>query len=356
MRLIHALIFTLALLLAATLATRWGFLTSALFVVLMATILNRPKARLCLTLSVAEILMDTLEAFKTELPGMLNYASDFSTKNAVKGDKITAHLALKPTVRDVDPVTGFANSAALAENLLEDVSVTLDQLKHVPVRVNMLSQLAAKKDLYKVAIRDQGYVLAKHVVDAALTKAATNFSNSLSMAPALVDVDALETIRNRANAQGMSREGRYGVVSTPFASALQNDPRTGSKQFNAQLNGAQGYRVFKNIGGFEVIWEYPDLPAGVSGFFGDRRAIGIATAMPHNLSHVARDLGIPEVMRMDQVTDPETGLQMSGVSWQAPGTGDLFLTTAILFGLVVGNDGGAPGAVVDNAGLLVRPS
>ena len=52
--------------------------------------------------------------------------------------------------------------------------------------------------------------------------------------------------------------------------------------------------------------------------------------------------------------DPETKLQLLGVQWQEVGTGDVYVSCAILFGIAAGNQGGAPGSICDNAGLLVR--
>jgi hypothetical protein len=51
--------------------------------------------------------------------------------------------------------------------------------------------------------------------------------------------------------------------------------------------------------------------------------------------------------------DEHTGLEMTGIAWQEVGTGDLYVSAAILFGLGLGNQNGTPGSKTDNAGLLI---
>jgi hypothetical protein len=59
-------------------------------------------------------------------------------------------------------------------------------------------------------------------------------------------------------------------------------------------------------------------------------------------------------MDFNSITDKESGLELAAISWQEAGTGDVFLTAAILFGVGVGNQNGAAGTMTDNAGCLIR--
>lgn len=109
----------------------------------------QPDGYLRTTLSVPEILMDVLDAFKTEIPFMLDaFTTDFSSETAVKGDSITAHVSHLPAVKNYDPTLGFSANAATADSLLEDVPLTLSGFKHVPVKITWLTQLASKIPLY----------------------------------------------------------------------------------------------------------------------------------------------------------------------------------------------------------------
>ena len=58
-------------------------------------------------------------------------------------------------------------------------------------------------------------------------------------------------------------------------------------------------------------------------------------------------------MKFYQLRDEDSGLELTGISWQEGGTGDVYVTAAILFGTHVGNGNGAPGSQTDNAGCLI---
>jgi len=344
----------------------WGFQAPALALflclIVASALLRDQETALHATLSVPELLLDVMEAFKLELFPIRMWTTDFSSQTAVKGDKITAHIATVPTTTTYDPVTGFANNATAAESLLLDVSVTLNQLRICPVQVKFLSQLSSKMPLYREATRNTGFALAKFVMDYGLSKCTmTNFTSAFGtgnvIAAANFNLDALESIRTQCNTQKMAGTGRFGIIGSPYAQSLQNDDRVKSDLFYAQLNGDRGYRVFRNIAGFEEIIEYPDLltAAGgnIGGFFGDRRSVVIATRQV-DFANAAAELGVPQIMEFIPLTEPQTGLTMTGAGWQAAGTGDVFFSPALLFDVSAGNAGGTAGTGTDAAGLIAK--
>ena len=72
------------------------------------------------------------------------------------------------------------------------------------------------------------------------------------------------------------------------------------------------------------------------------------------MESAAESLGLKHpTMNFYPLRDSESGLELSGMSWREGGTGDIYLTAAILFGTTVGNGGGAPGSMTDNAGCLI---
>lgn len=312
------------------------------------------------TLSVPEILQDVMQAFRLETPelfGTEGFGTDFSSQTAVLGDKITAHIDILPTAAAYNPAqgVGFYNGVQDVTAIIADVPVTLNQFQHVPVRVKWLTQLSSKLPLYKRAVSNIGYVLGKLVVDAALAQVAGNFSNKIVINPANVSLDSLESIRSQLNLQKTLNRPRWGLATTPFSAALQNDDRVKSSLFYGALNGDEGYRVFRKISGFSWIREYPDLSLignNISAFFADPRAIAVATRRP-DFSNAAAQLGCPEVMRFFPLSDPLSGINAVGVMWQEPGTGDVIVSVGILFGIGAGNQGGAAGTITDNAGVVV---
>lgn len=197
--------------------------------------------------------------------------------------------------------------------------------------------------------------MAKYIFDQALAQiTSANFSNSILGPTSAIDLDWLENARGILNLQKVSPYDRFGIVSTKFAEALQNDTRVSSKLFYGILNGGESYRIFRNICGFKWLAEYPDLPTtgNLTAFFGDKRSLITATRQI-KFSNAAEQLNVNEIMQFYPIADPESKIQMTGVAWQQPGTGDVYVSSAVLFGNAGGSNGGATGAVTDNAGLRV---
>ena len=357
------ILFTIALFAAVLLAVLGHPFIAAFMLLLTGSLLYpTPRARLNAnpTLSVPELLQDVLQAFRLETPmlfGPDGFGTDFSSQTAVLNDKITEHIDILPVAANYDPTAGvgFYSGVQNVETLIADVPVTLNNFKHVPVRIKWLTQLASKMPLYKRAVSNIGYVLGKLVVDSALAQIAGNFSNKIVINPANVSLDSIEAIRSQLNLQKALGKPRWGLTNTPFAAALQNDDRVKSSLFYGALNGDEGYRVFKSLGGMSRISEYPDFANvgnNISAIFADPRAICVATRKP-DFSNAAAQLGCPEVMRFFPLSDPESGINAVGVMWQEPGTGDVIVSVGILFGIGAGNQGGANGTITDNAAVVV---
>ena len=91
----------------------------------------------------------------------------------------------------------------------------------------------------------------------------------------------------------------------------------------------------------------------LSGFFFEPSAVALVTGLPEHTFDIAAALGIPTQGRHYVVTDPETGMSLLGIEWQEPGTFDLYLTVAAMWGSAVGAQSGAAGAITDKAGYRV---
>ena len=350
---------------AIILAAVIGLLHSsiAVFAVLLiaAALINagyRPGQCLRVTLSVPELSQLVLEAFKVQTPELFEpggFALDIESKTARLNDKITSHIGAVPTTANYDPTpgVGFASGVQDATDLLTDVPVTLSYFKHVPIRIKWLSQISSKINL-SIALMEQGYALRKLLIDTALgVVLPANFTYQKATDPANINLDTIEAIRSKLNSQKAAPFGRFGIVSTAFAGALQADQRIGSSLFYNMLNGDTAYRRYKNLAGFANVYEYPDFPstANLQGYFGDRRGI-IVAVRPIDFAQVTPEaLGIPKIMSFTPMVDAETGLPFVAVGWQDPGTGDLYVSIGILFGVAGGNQGGAAAAITDRAGV-----
>jgi hypothetical protein len=360
MKRIQTIIYICALAVAVAIASAGDQLVALILLSIVGAALSRPKARCCaVTLSVPELLADVLEAFKLELPEIFEpggFARDFSSDTARLGDTITAHLSHVPVTGAYDPNNGgFKNAVQDVTTLIEDVQVTLNEMPVCTVRQAWLSRTASKLDPYKSAVKNLGFGLAKGIWDGVLSRAAVHCSNSMPLAPVLFNLDALDgPVRERCNAQKMTTSNRMLFVSTPLASALGADDRVRSSLFLGQKIEATGFRVWRNVGGFREIREYPDIVnAGVSGLALDPRLVGLAIRKLRTQQDAADQLGVPRVMDFHSTRESQTGLELTAVDWQEGGTGDVFFSVAVLLGKRVGNGGGAPGSGTDNAGLLI---
>lgn len=321
---------------------------------------NRPGQFYAVTLSVPEILADVLDAFKLETPelfGPNGFGHEFKSDKAVLGETVKAKISHVPIVGDYDRAAGgFKNATQDVTGLIEDVPCTMDQFKVVVINVNYITQLASQVQLYQEAIRNFGYALGKYVIDYALTKVTpANFSNEVVVPLANMNLDTIDiNVREQLNLQKAYSRGRFCLLNTPAASKFGSDDRVRSALYYNDRQQDEGFRKWKSIGGFNWLREYTDLYAAnnMIGFAGDHRSLSVVTR-GIDFGNAAKQLGIPEVMSFYPMTDPETGISMTGVGWQEAGTGDVYVGAGILFGVSAGCQGGAAGTITDNAGVRI---
>lgn len=215
-----------------------------------------------LTLSVSEILDDLIVSFTTEFPILTKMGLDFRGTTLKLNKAEIAHITTLPTASTFNAGSGgYGYGAQSARALLADVSVTPDQHPTCPLYWEHLNQISDDKNKYAEAIRLTGYVLVKGVIDNILAGVTTrNFSKEVVTAVADFDYDAVAAITTAANTQKMLPIGRVMIVSSAVAEVLDRDSRITSKDYSGQQTGGKGIRSFKNVGGFELIQEYPDMP------------------------------------------------------------------------------------------------
>lgn len=213
------------------------------------------------TLSATLILRETLAAYRTLFPFMGRFGTAFDDKPLRLNDTVIAHIRALPTAAAYDGTTGYQVSGNSARSLLIDIPITVDSHQHVPLKFEHLNLIKDQKDVWQGAIGDAAYVLGKTMVDTVLAKAkGSNISYSATYTAANSDLDAISEITTTMNTNGASPTGRIGLVSPAVASSLELDTRVASRDYYGALTGGAGLRVFRNVGGFEAIYEYPNLP------------------------------------------------------------------------------------------------
>jgi len=340
--------------LAAVLPQSAGWLPSLVGIWIAGALLAQPRpARLCATLTVAEILADVLMAFKTRVPGLRFFASDFSDQEVKYGQQIIAHLPTIPTAYDHVAASGYNNNAQSARSLLTDVPITMNQWKDVPIKILVADATQDRSKNYLKTISNAGYVLGKAVVDYALTLAvAANFSRSTTESISNTSSETLGNVRKDMNTV-KAGVPRYMLCNSDFFGALDNDPRITSGDYYGQRSEENPFGNLRSCKGFSEIQEYPDFPANsenLAAFGFDSRAIGIATRLPVDSTELAGQLGLPVTYKKEIVTDPESGLSIVGFGWIDANTHNIYLTSSVMFGAVAGSQAGSAGDKTDYAG------
>jgi len=315
---------------------------------------------MALTLSTAQILDLVMDAFKVRLPFLVSaFATDFSAERAQLNQTVNARIASLPTVQSYDSSTGYKANAAESESLLDDVPVTINQHKHVPVKLDFLKEAESVRqiNLLEEATANCGYVLAKSMADYCLGLVlAANFSESSTYSHANSDLDMLANVRTDLNAKGANTVGRFGIVNSDVMTTLTSDSRIASGDYHGQRINGEALGHLQGIQGFANVWEYPDMPTNsenLSSFFGTKESILLATRVPSDTDEVARAMGIPQIASFDTMTDEDTGLTLLGIKWIEQGTFDVYCTVAVMYGATAGMQGGSAGDKTDYAGHRV---
>lgn len=312
---------------------------------------------MALTLSTTQILDLVMDAFKVRVPFLVSaFATDFSSERAKFNQTVNARIAGLPTVQSYDATNGYKANAAEAKSLMNDVPVTINQHKHVPIKLDFLDEASSVNqiNLLEEATMNCGYVLAKSIADYCLALTlSTNFSQSSTYSVANSDLDMLANVRTDLNAVGANTLGRFGIVNSDVMTTLTSDARIASGDYHGQRINGEALGHLMGIQGFANIWEYPDMPnnsENQTAFFGTKESIILATRVPNDTNEVARAMGIPQIASFETLTDPDTGLTLLGIKWIEQGTFDVYCTVAVMYGAVAGNQGGSTGDKTDYAG------
>lgn len=315
---------------------------------------------MALTLSTTQILDLVMDAFKVRLPFLVSaFATDFSSESAKLNQTVNARIASLPSVQSYDASTGYKANAAESKSLLDDVPVTIDQHKHVPIKLDFLDAASTVNqiNLLEEATANCGYVLAKSMADYCLAQVlAANFSESSVYSTANSDLDMLANVRTDLNAVGANTVGRFGIVNSDVMTTLTGDSRIASGDYHGQRINGEALGHLQGIQGFANIWEYPDMPANaenLTSFFGSRESILLATRVPSDTNEIARAAGIPQIANFETMTDEDTGLSLLGIKWIEQGTFDVYCTVSVMYGAAAGMQGGSAGDKADYAGHRV---
>lgn len=240
------------------------------------------------TLSVEEILADTIDAIKINVPGIDKMSTNFKPSSLKLDKEYTAHIAAVPSVTEyVAGSGGYQANATDIRTLLTDVPVVVDQHPKVSLYATHLNAIADDKKEYSKVISNTGFALAKSMMLHVAGKFnGRTISQSSTFTTGNSDYDMLDNIRGDMNGVGANPMGRVGVVNTAVASSIALDTRVLSKDYHGDLQAVNAHRIFRNVAGFEEVMEWPELPTNN----GD--AIAITAAASGDLVTTASDHGL----------------------------------------------------------------
>lgn len=220
------------------------------------------------TLTSQEILRDVIKGFVKWFPGFGMIGGEFRATKLKLNQRYTAHIPSIPATSTYDATTGYANGATNIRTLLQDVDVVVNNHPTCPLEWLHLDQIKDIKQEWDECMSLSGYALAKAAVDASIFGKMTTryFSQEYVTTIANFDFDALSAITTAANGEGVAGKGMLPIgrvlfVSSAVAEVLAADARLTSKDYAGQQPGGEGYRQWRNVGGFALIQEYPDLAA-----------------------------------------------------------------------------------------------
>jgi len=123
------------------------------------------------------------------------------------------------------------------------------------------------------------------------------------------------------------------------------DAATNTFKVSATVGGAAVNIADAGTGTHTVVgWEK------LTGFFFEQSAVAIRAGIPRQSADLAAQLGIPQTMAMEVMSDPDSGFSLALMKWQEPGTADLYISPTAIWGSSVGKQWGAANGITDKGG------
>lgn len=281
-----------------------------------------PLALGAATLTPQQILLDVIAGFRKWFPGFGQIGTDLRQGPLKLNMRHTAHIASIPATSTYDATTGYANGATNARSLLTDVGVMVNNHPTVPLKWLHLDQIKDIKQKWDECMSLAGYALAKSCVDAGIFGKLTTryFSQELVTSIANFDYDVLAEATTALNNKGASPVGRILFVNSAVAQVLSVDARLISKDYAGQLLDGNGYRQWRNVGGFALIQEYPDLAANN----GSTLTGVTATATTDVLAKTAHGLVTGDPVVLSAIGGGAAGLSINTRYWAIKVDADSF--------------------------------
>jgi len=292
------------------------------------------------TLSPDVLTLDVIQFLKKRFPMLTSIATDFSNEPVRYNTRIVSRVVTVPAVQSYTQAAGYAITPATTV----DVPVQINNFRHVTLAFYDDEMSSTPRNLVQEQVEAAAFALGKDAFDklAALMIGA-NITTKVVSTAANFTRDTLTSLRYNLQTQGANIP-RFGILDSAGMQYLLQDPTIISRFYtnidDASVDQVGG--VLRGIGGFEKIYEYPDLTtdaANTLGFFGSKDALVMAARVPSDPSAFVANIPINAVIK--NVQDPDSGLTMQYRYHYQVDKGRLDMTLTWIFGVAIGVAGHA---------------
>jgi hypothetical protein len=261
------------------------------------------------TLATAIVAQRTLSLIFSKRPMLLAFCNDFSSDGALYGQTVTTRSIALPTVQTFGGTISNATTG--------DVSVILNQMKEVAFTWLVTEYGATNRNLVEEHAQALAVALGNSIVDYVAALITGSFTATTVILEAVTDYSTVSALVKAMNIAGTPDFNRNAIVNSAVAESFRNDELMLA---NFDKNTTNAYAIWRNVMGFDAIYEYPALPENsihLHSFFFQKDALLLVSRVPITPNSVS-GAGYPG--RISTVTDPVTGLSIIANDWIAADT------------------------------------
>ena len=284
------------------------------------------------TVAVDVIAQEALTRLIQKLEFVKNIHKDFSTTALAKGQNVVTHILTEMTAQDY--TTSYLNDAEDA--VQSDVSITLDQHKHVTFKLTDAERDSSNIDLFNRFAEVASYGLAKGIVDhligsSTLGASGADISNTVALSGGGLTMDQLIDLGAKFDADGIPESQRWLVAHPSVLADLEKEvTAVTNATFNVSnsiveggVNRIRGFNIYSYNGGI-----LKSTSASVGAVAGFSDSLALVTAPPSSPPDSAGS-------SLNYITDPSSGLTIQRRQWYDANTGTYAFALTLYMGAVL---------------------
>lgn len=277
------------------------------------------------------VVLRALDLLKLNFPALSRVTTDYSAENAKYGQAVKTRIVSVPTVGTYNTTTGYG----LSDVTTTDVSVTINNHKHVTIGFNANEASGTSRDLFGEQVEAMNYALGKNMVDAlyALFVIGTYTNSTTVAAGSVTRITVPLAIASALNARGVPMIGRTLLLSSATFAKLAEDSTIMNLAAYQSGDLITEYQLPK-IAGLQPI-EAVNLPTtgNMTGFAFTKDAAAIATRLPADYTQALPGAAHGAI---SVVTNPDTGISVLKTDFVDHTLGGAYSRIAWMYGVAAG--------------------